>query len=191
MFLILSIRPLNAVAALVVAALFWVDVVDVRAEGSPNRARGEVHALMWHPATVAASSMAAPNRAEQPAGSLGGLFNRPSLLGGFAAGFLGAGLVGWMFGYGVYGELGSVASYIGLLFQFALLVMLGRLIWIWWNGRNAPAFAGLSPRQLADPYLRSRRDANADAAALSGTEAAETEENGSGVADPNTLALRH
>jgi predicted lipid-binding transport protein (Tim44 family) len=191
MFLIPSIRPLKAVAALVVAVLFWADAVDARAEGNPNRSKGEIHALMWHPATVAANGMAAPNRTEQPAGSLGGLFNRPSLLGGFAAGFLGAGLVGWMFGYGVYGELGSTASYIGLLFQFALLAMLGRLIWTWWNGRNAPAFAGLSPRQLADPYLRSRHDAQADAAALSDAEASEAEQSGSGVADPNTLALRH
>jgi hypothetical protein len=37
--------------------------------------------------------------------------------------------------------------------------MLARLIWSWWSGRNAPAFAGLSPRQLADPYLRSRNEA--------------------------------
>jgi hypothetical protein len=29
---------------------------------------------------------------------------------------------------------------------------------MWWSGRNAPAFTGLSPRQLADPYLRSRHE---------------------------------
>jgi hypothetical protein len=47
---------------------------------------------------------------------------------------------------------------LGLLCQLALIAMLARLIWSWWSGRNAPAFAGLSPRQLADPYLRSRNE---------------------------------
>jgi predicted lipid-binding transport protein (Tim44 family) len=97
--------------------------------------------------------------AGQQNGSLGGLFNRPGLVGGFAAGFLGAGLLGLFFGHGVFGGLGGVASYSGLLCQLALIAMLARLIWSWWSGRNAPAFAGLSPRQLADPYLRSRNEA--------------------------------
>ena len=99
--------------------------------------------------------------AEQPGhagGTLDGLFSRPNLAGGFAAGFLGAGFLGFAFGYGFVGELGSAASILGLIFQFALVLFLGRLIWMWWNGRNAPAFAGLTPRQLADPYLRSRSD---------------------------------
>src|SRR6202034_4638322 len=91
-------------------------------------------------------------------GSLGGLFNRPGLLGGFAAGFLGAGVLGLLFGRGLVGELGSVASVIGLVFQLALIALLCRLIWTWWSGRNAPAFGGLTPRQLADPYLRSRHE---------------------------------
>lgn len=87
-------------------------------------------------------------------GTLGGLFNRGGILGGFAAGFLGAGLLGLLFGHGLFGELGGVASFFGLAFQLALVVLLIRLIWSWWNGHNQPAFAGMSPRQLADPYLR-------------------------------------
>jgi predicted lipid-binding transport protein (Tim44 family) len=94
----------------------------------------------------------------QNSGSLGGLFSRPGLLGGFAAGFLGSGLLGLVFGHGLFGGLGSVASILGLVLQLVLIVLLCRLIWTWWNGRNAPAFAGLSPRQLADPYLRSRHE---------------------------------
>jgi predicted lipid-binding transport protein (Tim44 family) len=91
-----------------------------------------------------------------PGGSLGGLFNRPGLIGGLAAGFLGAGLFGLLFGHGVVGELGSVASVLGLAFQLTLIVMLGRLIWTWWNIGQADAHAGLSPRQLADAYGSSR-----------------------------------
>lgn len=93
-----------------------------------------------------------------PGGSLSQLFNRGGLLGGFAAGFLGAGLLGLLFGRGLAGGLGSVASYLGLLFQLALWVMLGRLIWTRWRSGDASTAAGLSPRELADPYLRSRDD---------------------------------
>jgi predicted lipid-binding transport protein (Tim44 family) len=91
-------------------------------------------------------------------GSLGVLYNRPGLVGGFAAGFLGAGLLGVFFGHGMYSGLNSTAAFFGLMFQLALLVLLCRLIWTWWSGRNQPAFIGLSPRQLADPYLRTRHE---------------------------------
>jgi hypothetical protein len=89
-------------------------------------------------------------------GSLDELFSRPGLVGGFAAGFLGAGLVGLLFGHGIVGELSGAASVLGLIFQLALLVMLGRLIWTWWRADRAARIAELSPRQLADAYGRSR-----------------------------------
>jgi hypothetical protein len=100
---------------------------------------------------------ALPSAAQPTGGSLGGLFNRPGLVGGFAAGFLGAGLLGVLFGHGIYGELSGVASVLGLIFQLALIVTLGRLIWTWWRADRA-AFADLSPRQLADAYGRSRHE---------------------------------
>ena len=91
-----------------------------------------------------------------PAGSLGDLFSRPGLIGGFAAGFLGAGIFGLLFGHGVIGELSGVPSILGLLFQFALLVGLGWLIWAWWRVDKSAAAAELSLRQLADAYERDR-----------------------------------
>lgn len=94
-----------------------------------------------------------------PYGSLRRLFNRGGLLGGFAAGFLGAGLLGLLFDRGLFDGLGSAASYFGLLFQLALWVIVGRLIWSRWRG--APGTPALSTRQLADPYLRSRDDLHA------------------------------
>jgi hypothetical protein len=96
-----------------------------------------------------------------PGGSLSGLFNRGGLLGGFAAGFLGAGVLGLLFGRGLFGELGSVPSYLGLIVQLALLALLCRLIWTRWHDDDATGSAILSPRQLADPYLRSRDDLHA------------------------------
>jgi len=94
-------------------------------------------------------------------GSLSDLFRRRGLLGGFAAGFLGSGLLGLLFGRGLFGGLGGVPSYLGLLFQLALIVMLCRLIWSRWRHVDFAGVAGLSPRQLADPYLRSRDDVHA------------------------------
>ena len=90
-------------------------------------------------------------------GSLNGLFNRGGLLGGFAAGFLGSGVLGLLFDRGIASGLHGVPSYLGLLFQLTLLALLGRLIWTRWRGGDT----ALSPRQLADPYLRSRHDLHA------------------------------
>src|SRR5262249_40144995 len=54
------------------------------------------------------------------------------------------------------GELSGVPSILGLLFQFALMVALGWLIWVWWRADQSTAAAELSPRQLADAYERDR-----------------------------------
>jgi hypothetical protein len=103
-------------------------------------------------------------------GSLGGLFNRPGLIGGFAAGFLGAGVLGLLFGHGVVGELSGAASVLGLLFQLSLLALLARLIWTWWHLDKTATFAELSPRQLADAYGRSRHEVLPDVTAVAGAE---------------------
>ena len=158
------LRSLAAFAAMAVALLLWAEDADARLEGGPSVGSSTEGTLLAPPvATPIVSVMAANDHVTAaqppyPGGSLGGLFNRPGLLAGFAAGFLGSGVLGLLFGHGLVGELGSVASVLGLVFQLALIALLCRLIWTWWSGRNAPAFAGLSPRQLADPYLRSRHE---------------------------------
>jgi hypothetical protein len=158
-----------AFAALVVALLFGADDVDAHFDGVQILRMNAASTLLLPPAAAAEEPTATvsldhPSNGQQ-SGSLGGLFNRPGLLGGFAAGFLGAGVFGVLFGHGLVGGLGGVASFLGLMFQLALVVLLGRLIWTWWFGRNLPAFVGLSPRQLADPYLRSRNELGLDAIA--------------------------
>ena len=100
-----------------------------------------------------------PIAAQPVGGSLGQLFGRRGLVGGFAAGFLGAGLLGVLFGHGIYGELNGIVSVIGLVFQLALIAMLGRLIWSWWRVDRASSYADLSPRQLADAYGRAHHEA--------------------------------
>jgi predicted lipid-binding transport protein (Tim44 family) len=79
-----------------------------------------------------------------PAG--GGFFNRPGMgmLGGLAAGFLGAGLLGMLFGGGMFGGLGGFSSIIGLILQIGLIIIVVRLAMSWWQRRHetASAYAG-------------------------------------------------
>jgi len=78
----------------------------------------------------------------------GGFFNRPGsgLLGGLAAGFLGAGLFGMLFGGGLFGGLGGMSSLFGLILQIVLVVFLVRMAMSWWQRRqmSEPAYAGAS-----------------------------------------------
>jgi hypothetical protein len=100
-----------------------------------------------------------PTVVQPTGGSLGELFGRRGVVGGFAAGFLGAGVLGVLFGHGLYSELSGVASALGLIFQLTLIALLGRLIWTWWRADRADAVVDLSPRQLADVYGRARHEA--------------------------------
>jgi predicted lipid-binding transport protein (Tim44 family) len=153
--------------ALTAVLLLGADESDALPADGTDISRGELSAFAASPVMVAAGDRAdalAPRMTAQvvpPAfqgGSLSGLFNRGGMLGGFAAGFLGSGVLGLLFGRGLTNGLGGVPSYLGLIFQIALLLMLARLIWTRWRSDDALSSPGLSPRQLADPYLRSRDD---------------------------------
>jgi predicted lipid-binding transport protein (Tim44 family) len=164
-----GLRPLALFGALAIALLMWSSAADARAGGGSSLgSRGSrtyssppPTSTAPHEAAPISRSLSQPGKLSSPGrtgGSTGGLFNRPGLLGGLAAGFLGAGLFGLLFGHGLFGNLGGLASVLGLLLQIGLVVFVGALIWSWWQRRNAPAFAGLSPRQLADAYDRPRTD---------------------------------
>jgi hypothetical protein len=151
-------------AALTAALLLGADDSDARLADGVSFAPGG-GALTFDSIAAAETEMTryAPTMAQTapltyPDGSLSGLFNRGGLIGGFAAGFLGCGVLGLLFGRGLFGELGGAASYAGLIVQLALIALLCRLIWTRWRGADDAGTAGLSPRQLADPYLRSRDD---------------------------------
>lgn len=66
------------------------------------------------------------------------------MLGGLAAGFLGAGLLGMLFGGGLFSGLGGLSSIIGLVLQIGLIYLVVRLAMSWWKRRNAPAYANAS-----------------------------------------------
>ncbi len=86
------------------------------------------------------------NFAPRPAAPVGGLFG-----GGFGrgllGGFLGAGLFGMLFGHGMFGGMGGMMSLFGLILQLALVYMLARFAWNWFQNRQQPAFSNASPRQ--------------------------------------------
>jgi predicted lipid-binding transport protein (Tim44 family) len=89
---------------------------------------------------------------KQPAAPFGsaspspGFFGGRGLLGGIAGGLLGAGLFGLLFGQGFFGGMAGFASIFGLLLQIALIVIVARLIFAWWQRRSpAPSYAAARP----------------------------------------------
>lgn len=142
--------------ALVVAA---ADYADARAgRGSSAGSRGTRTYSTPAPTQTAPStaapmqrSMTQPGQASTAGaataarpGMFGGMFGG-GLLGGLAAGFLGAGLFGLLFGHGLFGGMAGFASIIGLVLQVVLVVIVARLIFAWWQRRNAPAYASAAP----------------------------------------------
>jgi predicted lipid-binding transport protein (Tim44 family) len=114
---------------------------------APNTAR-PVERTMAQPGQPGAAA-----RPGTPAQQPGGFFNRPGLLGGLAAGFLGAGLLGMLFGNGLFGGLGGLASMFGLLLQIGLVAIVGYMAWNWWQRRNQSqhAYAGGPSARNAAP----------------------------------------
>jgi predicted lipid-binding transport protein (Tim44 family) len=104
------------------------------------------------------SQPGSPGMAAPAAGAAakGGFFNRPGMgmLGGLAAGFLGAGLLGMLFGGGMFSGLGGLSSIIGLMLQIGLVVMVVWFAMKWWQRRNQTATAAASP-YAANQYAAS------------------------------------
>jgi len=188
-----SIRWVRSVARLtaLLALLFGADDLDVRMANGLC-VGGCSSAFI----SAAAAAAVTPNPSGQgtqqvnSGGTLSGLFSRGGWLGGFAAGFLGSGVLGVLFGRGLVGGLGGMASYVGLLCQIVLLAMLCRLIWTLWRGGDMAGAAALSPRQLADPYLRSRDDLHSGFDHGHGRGSATESEAGVGSVEPEATSSR-
>src|SRR6266540_399653 len=148
-------RPLLALCALVAVLAFAVTDADARAgRGGSFGSRGSQ--TFSAPPSTATSPSARPiersmTQPGQPGSTLaqrppvsspvGGFLNRPGFLGGLFAGFLGAGLLGMLFGHGLTGGLGGFASMLGLMLQIGIVVIIGYLLWTWWQRRSQPALA--------------------------------------------------
>jgi predicted lipid-binding transport protein (Tim44 family) len=152
------IQPFLAILA-VLTILGFASEASARAGGGFSLGSRGMRTFTPPAATPTAPNSAAPIQRSmtQPgqnsrAAPGGGFFNRPGLLGGLFGGFLGAGLLGMLFGYGLFGGLGGFASILGLVLQVLLVVVVARLIWSWWQRRQAPAYAGPSmlPKVMSD-----------------------------------------
>jgi predicted lipid-binding transport protein (Tim44 family) len=90
----------------------------------------------------------------------GGFFNRPGFMGGLMAGFLGAGLLGLLFGNGLLGGLSGLAGFLGLLIQVVLVVIVARLLWSWWQRRQQPGYATATGPSMRDAGRYERQPAS-------------------------------
>jgi predicted lipid-binding transport protein (Tim44 family) len=174
-------RLLATMLTLLTALAFAATVADARVGGGGSRGGRTFSAP---PVTRTAPNAAAPlqrtiTQPGNPSGgfgrsatapSTGSFFGRPGFLGGMAAGFLGAGLFGLLFGHGLFGGLGGFASIFGLLLQIVIVVVVARLAWGWWQRRNQPAYASGDPSSYN--YARTDYGAGSAGAAAGGSAAA-------------------
>jgi predicted lipid-binding transport protein (Tim44 family) len=146
-----TLRKLAAVLAVALALGMLTTTADARAGGGFSAGSRGSRTFSAPPSTSTAPSVSPMQRSvtqptrpgtvgSAPAG--GGFFSRPGLLGGLAAGFLGAGLFGMLFGHGLFGGLGGFASFFGLILQIGLVLIIGRFLWNMWQRRQQPAYAG-------------------------------------------------
>ncbi|MBV8754086.1 MAG: TIM44-like domain-containing protein [Hyphomicrobiales bacterium] len=152
-------RPVLALFAMLAAVVLIASDADARVgRGLSLGSRGTRSFTTTPPTATAPTGGSSLNRTmAQPGpttgvrspGLFGGYFNRPGLFGGLLGGFLGAGLLGLLFGHGLFGGMGGIASIFGLLLQIVLVVFVARLIWGWWQRRQMPAYAGGPPLHAA------------------------------------------
>jgi len=143
-----SFRKLMAVFAVTLTLGLLMSTADARiGGGSSAGSRGSRTFSAPAPTRTAPNtaapiqrSITQPTRPTSPVSASPGFFGR-GLLGGLAAGFLGAGLFGLLFGHGLFGGLGGFASILGLILQIGLVVLIARLLWSWWQRRQQPAYA--------------------------------------------------
>ena len=147
------VKAVAVVMALALPAVIAVSSADARVGGGFSSGSRGGRTFSAPPTTPTAPGAAQPfNRTFSQPGApsagarTGGFFNRPGggLLGGLAAGFLGAGLFGMLFGGGLFSGLGGFSSILGLLLQIGLIVLVIRLAMSWWHRRqmSEPAYAG-------------------------------------------------
>jgi len=146
------IRALAVVLSLALSSTLLISSADARVGGGLSSGSRGTRSFSMPPSTSTAPGTAQPfNRTFSQPGSVnspigGGLFNRPGggLFRGLMAGFLGAGLLGLLFGGGLFSGVGGLSSLLGLILQLGLIFFLVRMAMSWWQRRqmSEPAYAG-------------------------------------------------
>jgi predicted lipid-binding transport protein (Tim44 family) len=154
------VKTIAVVLSLALPLMLAVSAADARIGGGGSSGSRGSRTFSAPPSTSTAPNAAQPfNRTMTQPGNpgmgsaatagaaRGGFFNRPGMgmLGGLAAGFLGAGLLGMLFGGGMFSGLGGLSSIIGLILQIGLIIIVVRLAMNWWQRRNATASAYAGP----------------------------------------------
>ncbi|MDB5615815.1 TIM44-like domain-containing protein [Tardiphaga sp.] len=173
------VKLMAVVLSVAMPLMLAVSAADARVGGGGSSGSRGTRTFAAPPSTSTAPNAAQPfNRTMTQPGSpgmaapaagaaaKGGFFNRPGMgmLGGLAAGFLGAGLLGMLFGGGMFSGLGGLSSIFGLILQVGLIIIVVRLAMSWWQRRHqnqtASAYAGpatgpdVGPGQGAPTYAR-------------------------------------
>jgi predicted lipid-binding transport protein (Tim44 family) len=165
------VQAIAVVLSLALPLMLAISSADARIGGGGSSGSRGTRTFSAPPSTSTAPGTAQPfNRTMTqpgspgvgaPAAAGGGFFNRPGMgmLGGLAAGFLGAGLLGMLFGGGMFSGLGGLSSIFGLILQIGLIVIVVRLAMSWWQRRHATAsaYAGAAPGAAAGPAQSSFR----------------------------------
>jgi predicted lipid-binding transport protein (Tim44 family) len=149
-------RVLTTFAAIVAVFVLVTTEAQARPLGGFSAGSRGMRTYSAPPSTSTAPTAAPIQRSMTQPSSAGlartaptaGLFGGRGLFGGFAAGFIGAGLFGLLFGYGLFGGMAGFASIFGLLLQVLLIIVVARLIYAWWQRRNlaaAPSYAASNP----------------------------------------------
>jgi predicted lipid-binding transport protein (Tim44 family) len=148
------VQAIAVVLSLASVSMLATSPADARIGGGLSSGSRGARTFSAPPSTSTAPNTAQPfNRSMAEPGAPmttgGGFFNRPGmgLFGGLAAGFFGAGLLGMLFGGGMFSGLGGLSSVFGLILQIGLIVIVVRLAMSWWQRRQAPAsaYAGAGP----------------------------------------------
>src|SRR6195256_345144 len=166
------VKTIAVVLSLALPLMLAISAADARVGGGGSSGTRGTRTFSAPPSTSTAPSAAQPfNRTMTQPGSpgmgaagaagaaKGGFFNRPGMgmLGGLAAGFLGAGLLGMLFGGGMFSGLGGLSSIFGLILQIGLIIIVVRLAMAWWQRRHAPAsaYVGAAPGATVGPGAQS------------------------------------
>jgi predicted lipid-binding transport protein (Tim44 family) len=163
------VKTIAVVLSLALPLMLAASSADARAGGGFSSGSRGARTFSAPPSTSTAPSTAQPfNRTMTqpgspglgaPATAGGGLFGGAGrgMLGGLAAGFLGAGLLGMLFGGGMFSGLGGLSSIFGLILQIGLIIIVVRLAMSWWQRRHAPAsaYAGVAAGPTVSPSFGS------------------------------------
>jgi predicted lipid-binding transport protein (Tim44 family) len=147
------VKAMAVILSLALPTVLAVSAADARIGGGSSSGSRGTRTFSAPPSTSTAPGTASPfNRTMTQPGNNGGGYGAPAggglfggrggMLGGLAAGFLGAGLLGMLFGGGLFSGIGGISSIFGLLLQIVLIVFVARMAMAWWQRRNQPAYAG-------------------------------------------------